>query len=349
MKAWLMESFGAPEVLELIDVDVPTPGPTEVRIRVEAIAVARTKDVSLRAGRPPFAPRVALPHIPGTEHAGIVDAVGPDVSPDLIGTRVAVSAVLSCGHCTACNRGHDEACRSFSLIGVDRQGCYAEHVVVPAANIYPVPDDLPLSHAAALAANGPVARAQLDAGGVGPGSVVAVMGAAGALGSTAVSLAHHRGATVIAVDQLGAKGKLLAELPLDAAFDGTDPALAEALLSHTDGWGVDCVIDNLGLAPLWGSYRPALATMGRIVVSGAIGHEPIAMELLPFYLRSQSLIGVRTGNRGQMHELWADVRTGFRLPSAVVVTRPWSDMHAVHDMVEQGRSVAQTVLEVPLS
>ncbi len=342
-----MKSFGAPEVLELTDVEPPTPGPSEVRVRVEAIAVARTKDVSLRAGRPPFAPRVELPHIPGTEHAGTVDLVGSDVSPGLVGARVAVSAVLTCGHCTACTRGHDEACSSFALIGVDRQGCYAEYVVVPASNIFPVPDDLPLAHAAALAANGPVARAQLDAGGVGPGSVVAVMGAAGALGSTAACLAHHRGATVIAVDQLGTKGKLLAELPLDAAFDGNDPTLADSLLSHTAGWGVDCVIDNLGLAELWDSYRPALATMGRIVVSGAIGHAPIAMELLPFYLRSQSLVGVRTGNHAQRLALWEDVRAGFRLPDAVVVTRPWSDMHEVHDLVEQGRSVAQTVLEVP--
>ena len=154
---------------------------------------------------------------------------------------------------------------------------------------------------------------------------------------------------MIAVDQLGSKGKLLAELPLDAAFDGNDPALAEALLAHTDGWGIDCVIDNLGLASLWAGYRPALATMGRIVVSGAIGHEPIPIELLPFYLRSQSLVGVRTGNRAQMAALWADVRAGFRLPDAAVVARPWSDMHAVHLMVEQGRSVAQTVLEVAVS
>ena len=159
MKAWVMESFGAPEVLELTDVPTPTPGPTEVRIRVEAIAVARTKDVSLRAGRPPFAPRVVLPHIPGTEHAGVVDLVGPEVSLELVGTRVAVSAVLSCGDCSACSRGHEEACSSFALVGVDQQGCYAEYVIVPAGNVHSVPDDLSFAQAAALAANGPVARA----------------------------------------------------------------------------------------------------------------------------------------------------------------------------------------------
>ena len=342
-----MEAFGPPDVLELRDgVAVPALGADDVLVRVRAIAVARTKDVAMRAGQPPFALRVDLPHTPGTECAGTVEAVGADVDDALVGSRVAVSAVLACGTCTACARGHEEACNSFALVGVDRQGCYAEFVAVPSVNVHPIPDDLPITHAAALAANGPVARAQLEAGGVGPGSVVAVMGAAGALGSTAACLAHYRGATVIAVDHLDTKGELLAQLPLDAAFDGDDPQLAEALLAHTNGWGVDCVIDNLGLASLWTNYRPALARMGRIIVSGAIGRAPMAIELLPFYLHSQSLIGVRTGNRTQTRELWVDVRGGFRLPDAAVVVRDWTEMRAVHVLVEAGGSTAQTVMAV---
>ncbi|MGP3533652.1 quinone oxidoreductase family protein [Microbacterium sp. RD1] len=347
MRAWVMERFGPPDVLQLRDdVPIPDPGPGEVRVRVHAIAVARTKDVAMRAGNPPFAPRVSLPHTPGTEHAGIVDAVGTDVDPDRVGTRVAVSAVLSCGACAACVRGHEEACATFGLIGVDRAGSYGEYVVVPVGNVHAIPDGLSFTHAASLAANGGVARAQLDAGGVGPGTIVAVMGAAGALGSTAATLAKHRGATVFAVDQLGRKKDVLDALPFDAVFDGGDPDLAAQLRARTDGWGVDCVIDNLGLAPLWAGYRPAVATLGRIVVSGAIGRDPIPMELLPFYLHSQSLLGVRTGNIGQVRALWDDVRAGFRLADSAVVARPWTDMHEVHAMVEEGRSVGQTVAEV---
>lgn len=131
--------------------------------------------------------------------------------------------------------------------------------------------------------------------------------------------------------------------------DSSSCPLARPVLSHTDSRGIDCIIDNLGLAELWNGYRPAVATMGRIVVSGAIGQEPIAMQLLPFYLHSQSLIGVRTGNRAQMRALWEDVRAGFRLPSSVVVQRPWGDMHDVHELVQQGNAIGQTVLEVPTS
>lgn len=348
MAGWVMRAHGDPDVLVLHD-DLPVPAPArgEVQVRVQAIAVARTKDVAMRAGRPPFAGRVRFPHVPGTESAGVVEAVGDGVDGALVGTRVAVSAVLYCRTCPACARGREEACADFRLIGVERPGSYAQFVVVPARNVFAVPDDLPIAHAAALAANGPVARAQLDAGGVGPETAVAVLGAAGALGSTATCLAHHRGARVVAVDRLDAKSTVLDALPIDAAVDGDRDDLTDALREAAGGWGLDCVIDNLGLSELWARYRPALAPLGRIVVSGAIGREPIAMQLQPFYLHSQSLIGVRTGNPAQMAALWADVRDGFRLPDAAVVARPWGEVREVHAEVEAGAARGQTVLVVP--
>lgn len=346
MKAWVLKEFGGPENLTFDDVALTEPGVGEVRVRVRAIAVARTKDVSARAGNPPFAARISPPHVLGTEHAGTVEAVGAEVDPSLVGTRVAVSAVLSCGRCRACSMGREEACEQFALIGVDRPGSYAEYCLVPLANVHPLPERVSFPQAASLAANGPVARAQLDAGAVGRGSQVLVLGAAGALGSTAVSLAHFRGARVIGVDQLQPKRPLLDHLPLHGLFDGHDDSLTQHILDLTSGWGVDCVIDNLGIAELWHNYRGALADMGRIVVSGAIGRDPIPMQLLPFYLRSQSLIGVRTGNRSQMRALWQDVRDGYRIPEQAVVCRAWTDIHDVHRLVESGRSSGQNVLTI---
>jgi len=347
MKAVVIRAFGGPEVLAFEEVADPQAGPGEVRVRVYAIAVARTKDVSARAGRPPFADRIRLPHVLGTEHAGVVDQIGVGVDPALAGARVGVSAVLSCGSCHACTILREEACAKFGLIGVDRQGCYAEYCVVPAGSVYRLPDQLSLTQAAALAANGPVARAQLDAGGVTAGSRVLVLGAGGALGSAAAALAAFRGAEVIGVERLSLRADSLNALPLVARLDGDDDELADNILAVTDGWGVDCVIDNLGLAPLWNRYRPALADLGRIIVSGAIGHEPIQMDLLPFYLRSQSLIGVRTGNRTQMTALWQDVRDGFRLAEKLVGSVPWSDVTSAHGAVESGTASGQIVLQVP--
>src|SRR2546423_13354462 len=92
MQAVVLHRFGGPEVLVPAEVPRPEPGPGEIRVRVHAVVVARTKDVALRSGRHPLSGAVRLPHLPGTEHAGTVDATGPDVHSGLLGRRVAVSA-----------------------------------------------------------------------------------------------------------------------------------------------------------------------------------------------------------------------------------------------------------------
>ena len=348
MKAMVIQGFGGPDVLVPADLPRPEPGAGEVRIRVQAVAVARTKDVAARAGRPPFGPMIThFPHVLGTEHAGLVDAVGPDAGDLAPGTRVAVSAVLSCGQCRACVAGHEEACATFGLIGVHRPGSYAEFAVAPAGNLHRLPDDVDAMSAAAIAANGPVARAQLDAGQVGPNSTVLVIGAGGALGSMAATMAAWRGARVIGVDRLADRADRLDGLPLVAAVDGDAEELAQLIASAAGSWGLDCVIDNLGLSKVWEAYRPAVADMGRIVVSGAVTHDALPMRLLPFYLRSQSLIGVRTGNRAQMTAVWLDVRNGFRPPSGHVRRLPFADVSIAHTRIEAGTAHGQIVLEMP--
>ena len=347
MKALVIREFGSPDVLHFEDVPDPTPGPGEVRVTVKAVVVARTKDVTARAGRPPFGPLVnQFPHVFGTEHAGIVNAVGAGVDAALVGSRVAVSAVLSCGRCSACLRHHEEACSTFGLIGIHRTGAYAEQCVAPVENLHLLNADVSFAQAAALAANGAVAHAQLDAGNVGKGSVVLVLGAAGALGSTAAVMAAWRGAQVIGVDRLGSSQDRLFGLPLAAAVDGEKPGLEERILAATGPAGVDCVIDNLGIPALWAGYRSALAEMGRIVVSGAISHEPIPMHLLPFYLHSQSLIGVRTGNRTHIEAVWQDIDDGLRMPDEFIHTLPWNEASAAHTALEKGLSRGQAVLSV---
>ena len=342
----MLSRFGGPEVLRSADLRRPEPGSGEVRVRVRAVVVARTKDVAVRSGRHPFSRAVSLPHVLGTEHAGTVDTVGSGVDPALLGRRVAVSAVLPCGTCRACRRGREEACPALRLVGIHRHGAYAEYCVTPADNLVSIPDGLPFAHAAALAANGPVARAQLDAGGVGAATCVLVLGASGALGSAVAALAAFRGAQVIAAARLCRRADVLGDLPGAALIDSDRPDLAEALLELTGGWGVDCVVDNLGLVPLWQRYQAVVAPMGRIVVSGALGEAPVPVALRPFYLRNQAIIGIRTGNRSDMAGLWGDVRDGFRLVPGLLSTMPLAAAATAHRLVEAGGNHGQIVLHL---
>lgn len=343
----MLRRFGGPDVLVPEEVPAPEPDLGEVRVRVEAVVVGRTKDVALRSGHHPFSREVRLPHIPGTEHAGTVDALGTGVDGGLLGRRVAVSAVLPCGSCRACRRRREEACSALRLIGVHQPGAYADYCVVPADNVVTIPDGISFPHAAALAANGPVARAQLDAGGVAAGGCVLVLGASGALGSTVAALARFRGADVIATARLRARPDALADVPATARIDTDRPDFAEAVLALTGGSGVDCVVDNLGLPDLWRRYQPALAPTGRVVVSGALDEAPVAVAFRPLYLRNQAIIGVRTGNRSDIAGLWSDVRAGFTLPSALRSAMPLTAAAEAHRAVEAGRHRGQIVLTPP--
>ncbi|OXM53972.1 alcohol dehydrogenase [Amycolatopsis thailandensis] len=341
MKALVIRVFGGPAVLEMAELPDPEPGPGEVRVRVHAVVVARTKDVAARAGKPPFAPQIkTFPHVLGTEHAGVIDRVGPDLDDGLVGRRVAVSAVLSCSRCRACLVSREEACSEFGLVGIHRQGSYAEYCVVPVDNVREIPAEVAFPEAAALAANGGVASAQLDAGAAGPGTTVLVPGAGGALGVTVAALAAFRGARVIGVDR---RPPRLAGLPL-VALDGAADDLPARILEAAGSGGLDCVVDNLGITAWCEAYLPALGALGRVVVSGAVNHDPVPIRLLQFYLRSQSLIGVRTGNRQQIDRLWADVAAGFRLPAGFVHTLSWTRAPDAHASLQSGGTSGQLVL-----
>ncbi|WP_327064266.1 alcohol dehydrogenase catalytic domain-containing protein [Kitasatospora sp. NBC_01250] len=345
MKAIVIDRFGAPEVLRTTQLPDPEPGPGEVRVRVGAATVSRTKDVAARAGRPPFAEQIrTFPHVFGTEHAGLVDAVGEGVDTALLGARVAVTSALTCGQCRYCAQGREEACPEIRLLGIHRPGSYAEFTVVPAVNVQVIPEGITLAQAASLAVNGGVAAAQLAAGGAGPDTTVLVLGAGGALGSTVAALAAFRGSRVIAVVRDPGR---LAGLPLTAAIDSGTDDLAGRLRSAAGDDGIDCVIDNLGVPALWDAYLPALARATVVVVSGAITDDPVPLRFRQLYLHSHSIVGVRTGNRKHRDNLWAEVSAGFRPPENFIRPTPWDQVVDAHARIEAGRAGGQIVLEFP--
>ena len=201
MRAVVMRAFGDADVLEWEDVGEPSLGPGEVLVRVGAVAVSRTRDLATRTGRHPFSRAVSLPHVLGGDFAGVVEGVGAGVDAGLAGRRVAASCSCPCGVCVPCRTGREPQCSSLEMLGIHRWGSYAELVAVPAANLEELPDDISMSQAAALAANGPIAHTQLEVAEVAAGTWVLVTGVTGALGSLLVALAHARGARVVGLSR----------------------------------------------------------------------------------------------------------------------------------------------------
>jgi NADPH:quinone reductase-like Zn-dependent oxidoreductase len=169
MKAAAFSTVGPPEVLRLVDVATPTAGAGEVRVRVKAAGV-QPLDCAVRGGWAPPGLSVSLPQIPGNEFAGVIDQVGDGVTGFTTGNEV---------------------------LGFSTLNCYAEYVVVSAAQIVAKPRDMPWEVAGGFTAGAQTASISLQTLGVGKGDTVLIHAAAGGVGTVAAQLAREWGATVI--------------------------------------------------------------------------------------------------------------------------------------------------------
>ena len=349
MRAIVMREFGDPEVLHEETLPDPKPGAGEVLVRVGAVAVSATRDLATRTGKHPFSQFVSLPHVLGGDCAGVVEAAGEGVPADTVGQRVAVSNTQTCGRCPACMQGRRAQCLDLKLLGIHLQGSYAELVSVPTANVRAIPDDLSLEEAAALAANGPVALTQLRATSLRPGDRLMVPGATGALGSILVCVGDALGARVVALSRR--PDDLPDGLPTAARLDSSRDDLADLILGQSEGHGVDVVADNVSSGRLFSAYYAALAVGGRVVVSGAIGsdeHTRISIPGRSLYLKSQSVLGVRTTSVEDIRDFWDLVDEGFRLVPGLVQARPLEEAALVHHALSAGGHVGTMVLDTGL-
>ncbi|MER7180240.1 zinc-binding dehydrogenase [Streptomyces hyaluromycini] len=343
MRAMVFRRFGPPDVLEQAVLDTPRPGPGEVLVQVAAVSIGRLLDLTARAGRHPYA-KFQLPHVLGADHAGVVAAVGDGVDAVRVGDRVAVFPVVTCGTCSTCAEGREEACASLSLIGTHRPGAYAQYCVAPARNVHRVPEGITPAVAASLALNGAVAANQLTQAGLRPGHWVLVQGAASALGSATAALARHLGARIIATSRSPQKRKAMAAAGAEVVLDATAPDFAAQVREATDGHGADIVVDNLGDPAVWDATIDALARGGTVVTSGAFLGGKVQLDLQHLYSNCQRVIGVRTGNPAAVDELWSQVEHGFR--AVLDRTFPIAHAAAAHRYLEDDSNVGRVALTV---
>ena len=132
MKAVLFRAHGGPDKHSYEDLPTPTIGPEDVLVRVKACALNHL-DMWIREGSPAYP--MALPHVLGSDAAGIVEQVGAQVDSVTAGQRVFVSPGISCWKCEQCLAGRDNMCRSYGLLGAMTHGSYAEYVKVPFRNV----------------------------------------------------------------------------------------------------------------------------------------------------------------------------------------------------------------------
>ena len=215
MKAVRVHTLGGPDVLQYEEIDVPTPGPGEALVRVEAAGV-NYLDVQYRTGRV----KAPLPFVIGAEGAGVVSAVGPEVTDVGVGDRVAWAMVL---------------------------GAYAEYAVVAASRLVPVPAHIRLEDAAAVMLQGMTAHYLTHSTyPLKPGDTALVHAAAGGAGRMVTQVARLCGARVIATVGSDEKAAVARQAGADEVIVYTREDFESAVKRLTDGRGVDVVYDSVG-------------------------------------------------------------------------------------------------------
>ncbi len=293
-----LQITGAGEPLHEVALDPGRPGPGEVSIAIGAAGICRS-DVHYRAGtRPP----PSLPLVPGHEVAGTVQAVGAEVSDMEMGDRVCLHYLVTCGSCAPCRRGAEQFCETGQMIGLDRQGGYAESITVPAPNAHPIPDGVSTAAAAVMMCSTATSLHALRRGRTGAGAAVALFGVGG-LGMSAIQLALLLGADpVYAVDVNPAKLKTaesMGAVPVDGGGD--------AVAALRTAGGVDVALELVGSPQLMADALTSLAPGGRAVAVG-LTHGEFGLDPYRDLIRPETeLIGSADHLDSEIDELlhWA--------------------------------------------
>lgn len=266
MHAWICNNPVGVDALQWQEVPTPEPQAGQARLAVKASSL-NFPDILIVQNKYQFKP--ALPFVPGSEFAGVVEAVGEGVTNVKPGDRVAAMAGT---------------------------GGFGTHAIVAADKLMPLPDSMSFEHGAAfLMTYGTTQHALLDRGQLKAGETVLVLGAAGGVGTAAIQIAKAAGARVIAAASTDDKCARCREIGADATINYTTENIREALKALTNGKGPDVVYDPVGGDLAEPVFR-SIAWRGRYLVIGFAGGAIPALPLNLSLLKGAAIVGVFWGD-----------------------------------------------------
>jgi propanol-preferring alcohol dehydrogenase len=341
MKAVRLMEIGQP--LQMQEIPVPAVGRRDILVQVKAAGICHS-DVHYRAGISPAGP---LPLTLGHEVAGVVAAVGEEVTNVRPGDRVCLHYLITCGECEYCARGSEQFCRHASMIGKYRDGGFAEYIAVPARNAFILPPEISFEIGAIMMCSSATSFHALRKAGLQAGERVAIFGVGG-LGMSAVQLARAFGAIeVFAVDIDPAKlelAKRFGAVPIDNRRGDA----VEQIRELTGGAGVDVAVELIGLPATIRQAIDAVGIFGRVVLVGLSDRTLSIHPYRDFVLREAQLIG-SSDHLAQEIPLLLELARRKALDLSAVVTRTIpldaAAINAAMDELEHfGSGVVRTVV-----
>ena len=272
MKA-LYKAPGGPG-LEMIELPEPEAGPGEVKIRVLRTGICGT-DLHIAAWDAWAQGAVNAPLIPGHEFSGVVVALGEGVDSVAVGDHVSGEGHIVCGSCRNCLAGRKHLCIRTIGLGVNRDGAFAEYVVMPAGNVWKQPADLDLDLAAIFDPFGNAAHTALSFPLVGEDVLIT---GAGPIGLMALKVARHAGARYIVItDVQPARLELARAMGADLAIDVSTETIASAQQRLGMREGFDVALEMSGHASALPDIVANLNHGGRIAVLG-LPSQPVSLD-----------------------------------------------------------------------
>ncbi|MEO5680589.1 MAG: alcohol dehydrogenase catalytic domain-containing protein [Acidimicrobiales bacterium] len=297
MRAWILDE--SPGTFRQGEVTDPQPGFDEVRVRLAASALNHM-DLWVTRGLP----RPHVPHVPGADGAGVVDAVGEGVVAVAVGDEVVLNPAVGCGRCARCLRNQSPLCASFQILGEHRWGTHAELVVVPARQVVPRPAGRSWEESAAYGLCALTAWRMLKRARLAAGETLLVVGVGGGVSSFGLLLGLAMGARVVVTSRDEAKRANALAVGAAAAYDSGD-----------ERWPVqaDVVLENVG-EPTWDKSLRALVPGGRLVTCGGTAGATVQVSLPRLFFRQHELIGSTMGSYAEFDEVTTLVGRGLPVP-----------------------------------
>lgn len=343
MRGAVFTEHGDAGVIHLAeDLPIPQPSAGEVRVRIHAAALNRL-DLWVRDGWPGL--KLHMPHITGSDGAGIVDAVGTGVSSVQVGDRVCIDPTVVPPDSPALMTGLENQSR-VAIMGEHTSGLAAEYCVVPARNLLKMPDHISFEEAAAAGLVYVTAwHSLITRGGLKPGETVLIVGAGGGVNTASIQIAKLAGAKVIVIGSSAEKCAKAADLGADVTVDrSVTPDWSKEIYKLTNKNGVDIVVDNVGKETMFDSIR-STRIGGRILVVGNTSGPLFELDLRYIFSKHLSIIGSTMGPH-QDYVRVMNLVFERKLRPVIGEVLPLAEAGRGHRILQEGATFGKVVISV---